>query len=935
MQMPSERKSLQDFIVEKYLDWFQQHKTEEDFFEKNWTLTKGTMLCPTALPEDVLKNLCQRASDLAKQKNLNAVEVLFPRIAIESICDDYPDLSQLDIFKICQTHVLSQDAQYLLPVKLLCQRTPGAPTFNPYYNFIKSDQAEVTAEDWQQMIHHSQTTESYQDIIQQITDLEHKTDNLYVRLKQFCTTLRLNDAHGGRGGDLNAGSGAYPAIIGFYEYFNHGLSESEKQKLPQELKKELQLLYAFSTDAEQNKNATEQIATCIGTRRQAIESAMIGHEPMLREIGISGEQQSRLQESLADQKQHLEQIIQSTQYDGREQLSFNQSLLQSLNVQLIFQSSKDLQLLIPLNFAEFKQIVDNNPRLLSCCNFNEFIDWTHHLNAEKIEYLIDKFDMRNLVYHPMHFHEWMLQLDDNQIISALILMAKYLKFQSYDFSFLDFNQILDDMGKLYLIPKLINKLESLGIEEELLFAIYTDKQIKYSTKYLFGDGLRTRLFNLLPKERLLELISAEDRTGKKIMHSITESQLQDIFLNHIPLDRVFDTLRMMDANKKSNFQILVKNSPKILTRLSKDQLAQLLIENPSVIMTLSNSLELNALNKMLELLPEEKYGEVLNKMETSVSTLITIARCSHEAFQLLLKHLSFAKWTELIELYSTKDNISELVKPNRLFEFMTVKGTDQTIFEYIVKTNPAFLGPILKKLQESQGTKLFDNLFSQVNQSILCLAAESHLDSFKHLWEIIPEEKRLEWLIKKNIDGQTLLYVLNLKNDPYTKDILKSLMTLYPEQERLELAKTLVGQSNGESKVYLERFIQVKDCRIDEVIALLQRKCKKYPDRAELIVQYIETLTALKQNYLDKRFDYNQFQNKFLTTLEQPPDLNYYRSRSQSLICLPTNLYKKFHQLRTSIVSHERAANSTALARHGIFQEGGEATSKNKPEKHL
>ncbi len=95
-----------------------------------------------------------------------------------------------------------------------------------------------------------------------------------------------------------------------------------------------------------------------------------------------------------------------------------------------------------------------------------------------------------------------------------------------------------------------------------------------------------------------------------------------------------------------------------------------------------------------------------------------------------------------------------------------------------------------------------------------------------------------------------------------------------------------------------------------------------------MIVQYIKTLTELKQHYLDERFDYNHFKNIFLTTLEHPPDLNYYRSCSQSIICLQTNLSKKFQQLRTSIVSHERAAIPTALARHIMFQEVEETTSE-------
>ncbi len=134
----------------------------ENFLKKNWELVQGNLLCYTARPRDELTNLLIAIAALVtKEKNLIPIKVLMPSIGLEAGYNDYTDFDKdTHISRVLQTHVLGDNAGYLIPVKMVTEiilndEYDNKRMANPYY-----DLAFINAQEMQRLRAHSVLTEA-------------------------------------------------------------------------------------------------------------------------------------------------------------------------------------------------------------------------------------------------------------------------------------------------------------------------------------------------------------------------------------------------------------------------------------------------------------------------------------------------------------------------------------------------------------------------------------------------------------------------------------------------------------------------------------------------------------------------------------------------------------------------------------------------------
>ena len=353
---------------------FNQTKKDEALVEflqvylaENWALVHNTALGYTSLPEDkITLLLCDIAEHIAAQKGLTSAEVLMPGLAYESIRDGYGDLTG-DIKPVLRTHIIGDGCQYMLPVKLITELnlspTP-AQLANPYYDYERhtDEQAYVRPEEYKRLVAHSQLTQAVADAKQAYELLAGDTSNLLGQLTQLCRQLGINMV-GNLGEEENAGSGSYPAIIAFMEYY-HSLDAAQKDTIPPTIKQEIEKLYTLVTDKTKNINATENLETCIATRRASLIGAMSDHDEALSQISLSASKRASLtlesRTKFESAKHELIEALGSDAYtEGHDSLAMNMSLLEKLNMPLRITSLGDLSILQELMPDEIKSVCAN------------------------------------------------------------------------------------------------------------------------------------------------------------------------------------------------------------------------------------------------------------------------------------------------------------------------------------------------------------------------------------------------------------------------------------------------------------------------------------------------------------------------------------------------------------------------------------------------
>ena len=322
-----------------------------------WSLTKGTMLCYTAIPEhSVTLFMCKAARFVAKENHcdsalLSPLSYLMPDMKeLESNSESCSNLDHIALEELVKSHVLSEDGKYLLPASSLLSEQYASVDAksnlvrNPYWDTTEFDSASaayIFQTDLKKLERHSNLTMAVAETKRALCQMMNETSNLLGQLRELIRQLTLNDANH-QGSEVDAGGGAYPAIIRFQVYYD-SLTQRDKNSIPANLKHEIELLLRLACNKEENRDAVDTIETCIATRRNKLNIAMRGSDAILSQIGSSDQTRAaRIKNGRLEYDNSLKSLrlalSEGGHYAGRDQLLITTKLLRDLDIRFSIKS---------------------------------------------------------------------------------------------------------------------------------------------------------------------------------------------------------------------------------------------------------------------------------------------------------------------------------------------------------------------------------------------------------------------------------------------------------------------------------------------------------------------------------------------------------------------------------------------------------------------
>ena len=583
---------------------------------QNWKLVKGTFLSYTSMPEDdVTTLLCDIAESISDEEN-HPFKILIPGVNPDSAKEEYPDLAEKgspSLKTILRTHILSQFGNSLVPVRTLGDLTPPfdkAKLPNYYYDVFSAkadDKGFLTQNDLERLYSHTNDTQALRDCTQNY--LGHLTDDntLLGKLNILISGLHLYDV-GGLGREEDAGGGAYDYIIKFRDYYSL-LDDEQKKQIPQKVRDEIELLLDLAFDPEKNKNAVEDLRTCIATRKGKLSGEVKVNETALSQIKIGGQTSQSLLEgtkqAFETARDNLKQSIADNKYQGgADRLGVTAALLRELKFELRISTEAEFVDFMSSSPSELQDIIKTNPKLKQ--------DILNHLK-----------DLETLV------------------ISCTETSPERLK------------AVFEVMGK-EIFDKHIKRVNDISAclsvhEGEKLDAVIfglKDKLpefIKYS--WDFGDALqylspeqRTEVYNAL-KDKLPEIIKSGSDFKFALQHLNPEqcTEVYNALKNKLP------GIIKNGANFGSALEHLSPEQRTEVYNSLKDKLPEIIKNGTDF-------------GYALEHLSPEQRTEVYNTLKDKVPKIIKNAT----DFGSALKHLSPEQRTEV---YNTlKDNVPEIIK---------------------------------------------------------------------------------------------------------------------------------------------------------------------------------------------------------------------------------------------------------------------------------
>ena len=361
------KKTLSEFKV------LTEEKLKQYLYD-NWSLIKGTSLCYTAIPEDeVTKLLCNAAEWLSNDQE-GALNLLMPTVNTESLSNDYPNLGSyqdergvskvapVELSKVLQTHILGREGYYLIPVHCLVALESETETLNNvYFDFTKhkDEMSQLNEEERRRLFEHSKLTEALQQGLKAYAVYVTDNGGLLEHLEHLYRILDANSVNGS-GQELNAGWGVYSGIIQFNDYYRK-LDKAERQRIPEDLSKEINYLLNLSSDKDLNITEGGQINidTCLARRAHGLGPLIKKYAGLLSTIGIKGDSKERLIENakkeIKENQHSIEQHLNDNTYRGRDKLSLTLSLLTALNVDLFIHSPADFNDFLNLSAQEIDE----------------------------------------------------------------------------------------------------------------------------------------------------------------------------------------------------------------------------------------------------------------------------------------------------------------------------------------------------------------------------------------------------------------------------------------------------------------------------------------------------------------------------------------------------------------------------------------------------
>lgn len=538
----------------------------QTFLHEHWKQINGTCLSYTTINESELFNiLCEVAEYTAETLNstdlkdtpVGSINLLMPTVNTESIDEEhyanlgsYTDLedlvkvnNSLNIKTVLKTHILGEGGRYLIPVSLLPDLLENKENnrYNPYYNFRVHKDLDVfiNENEKKRLIEHSNSTKALNETWMQYQTISNDKSHLLGRLHILCQSLYLNSKEG-LGNELNAGIGAYTAIINFKEYYEN-LEEKRQEQIPEQLKKEIDLLLDLSSKPEVNVNATENMITCIAERRRSLLELIEGNEETLAQIALDNNKQSILIKSSKEnyeetKKQFLTSLKNDNYVEGHDHLKLSSQLLKNAKIDISISSINDLELFSSLSPEEIRHLGENTKGLAKQIA-NQFI------NIEELSVFI-------LSTKPAVV-EAILSISSEELTNKLLLesenLSALLSIQDKERSSIILNSLKNYLPKIIASSHVISAfLENLSKEHRLIVFDAIKEHLPINSARDFKQILK----NLSDEQRII-VFNAEKENFLDLINTAQEFYDVGLYLNPEYRETLFDSVKERISIKSS------------------------------------------------------------------------------------------------------------------------------------------------------------------------------------------------------------------------------------------------------------------------------------------------------------------------------------------------------------------------------------------------
>ncbi len=317
------------------------------------------------LKKDMLEKDATRYS-LLKLKNHNIYEE--NNSPIYKINGDWL-CPKLSLSEILSTHIISDDGTHLIPVNLLLTHDILDPIIvSPYNEHARP----LNSYEKERLITHSSDIQEAFDTTATLNSITGDIKSLYYQLLLLCENLRKYDAHEGMGTQEHADDRAYAAIINFSSFYKEKLSEEARRKIPENVRRSIEKLFEVATDSAKHDNATRNLETCIGNRREEIEKSLVGNEEILASIRVGDGDIEQLatekKSQISYMREELRRRMVNGRYTGNDKLHIDESVCAQLSIRISIDNDHMIYSLRELSTSEFRQIFAKDPdELIKLC----------------------------------------------------------------------------------------------------------------------------------------------------------------------------------------------------------------------------------------------------------------------------------------------------------------------------------------------------------------------------------------------------------------------------------------------------------------------------------------------------------------------------------------------------------------------------------------
>ncbi|AWN75636.1 ankyrin repeat domain-containing protein [Legionella anisa] len=725
-----------------------------------------------------------------------------------------------DIATILSQYVLSADSSMLIPIEVLLDNTEDP--INPY----STDYRKISSEEMYRLAAHSPESRALDETRKSLERLKSDKSNLLGHLTELIRQLRLNDASEGTGNEENAGTGAYPAIIRFSEYYQT-LGKEEKAKIPDDLRNEIDLLLSLSSDSSQNMDATENLATCIATRRTNLEPLKEKYVALLSTIACSEQTMANLiqeKEQEVKQAEHiLRKSLEENKYQGLDALPITKALLERLNIQVTIKSLADLRAIMTLSPEEIKEVMyqeGGNEQLASVFNdIEELVVFIHETPIDKLEAFFTITSPH--LMKKMCQDEMDSELDETDRVSTLYGILSSLTPERFK---LVFNVLKDtklsfwDLGEIvqlfYNDPQLLKILLEEFIPETERFAVITQANESDETiiHLVAGnpDVLKFLLSLFIEEDKCLKEIMRGNKNGDTVLHLAADNpeSLQILLPLFKEEEQYFKAITKGNNYGKNILHFAVDNPNSlqmILDRLSEDNRLKAITAQTSQGYTPLH-LSINkseSLQKILQSLPQNKRLEAVIKPNNKGQTILHLASNDPDLLQKILELLPQADRFDAVEKQNQEGlSVLHLAKnnPNSLKKILELLPQDKRLEAVRIPNvlhwalvNPTSIQILLEPLS---GNDYFDEVTKEnENGEILLHLATMYPESLQKLIERFSQERFFEAITKGNKYGITALHWAINKPDS-----LEKLLERIPQKKYFEAVTK--QRANGENLLH-------------------------------------------------------------------------------------------------------------------------------------